>query len=274
MFQHEQHIELPKEEVHLWLARAESAPDHGFERRHGGLLTAEERLRGSRFHFERDRWCHLRSRVLVRLVLSRYALLDPALWRFEPGTYGKPQIAAGLPMAGRLRFNLTHSGGLVALAVAMDRDLGVDVEAIERPLADEIAQGHFAPDEADWLQSLPEAVRGERFTELWTLKESYLKAVGTGLSSPLDAVSFRFDGDRISAEHRLPARHAGAWSYWLLRPTPRHVLSLCAGTHDVPGARLVVRAGAQLLAGHRMRIERCSNAVQDVVTLLDDAGML
>jgi 4'-phosphopantetheinyl transferase len=163
------------------------------------LQTDEERARGARFAFERHRHQHRVTRALVRCVLSRYAPVAPEAWRFEAGGHGRPQIGAPASARG-LRFNLTHTDGLVACLVARDLDIGVDAEDATRIVEYvPLARRFFSAEEAAAVANAAEgAPRAERFFRTWTLKEAYLKARGLGLSLPLAAFAIRTSGERIS----------------------------------------------------------------------------
>ncbi len=118
----------------------------------------------------------------VRLMLARYLDRDPWSLEFAYGPYGKPRLVDG----DGLEFSWARSGGVGVLAVVRGRDVGVDVERVDPsrargPIADQL----FADDEAAELRSLPEESRIRRFFELWTQKEAYAKALGTGVALPL-----------------------------------------------------------------------------------------
>ena len=118
----------------------------------------------------------------VRLMLARYLDRDPRSLEFAYGPYGKPRLVDG----DGLEFSWASSGGVGVLAVVRGRDVGVDVERVDPsralgPIADQL----FADDEAAELRSLPEESRIRRFFELWTQKEAYAKALGTGVALPL-----------------------------------------------------------------------------------------
>jgi 4'-phosphopantetheinyl transferase len=102
------------------------------------------------------------------------------------GERGKPRICGGY----RLRFNLSHSGGQALYALALDCEVGVDLEQIRpMPDCDSIAARFFSAAEVRDLLSVPPDQRVEAFFACWTRKEAYVKAVGDGLCLPLD--SFR-----------------------------------------------------------------------------------
>lgn len=172
-------LALPADTVHLWWCHSRRPADDALAQ-----LAADEHAAAARFHFDRDRQRHLATRWLLRRTLSRYAAVAPADWRFGRNAWGKPFVAAP-DLAAPLHFNLSHSADVVLLAVARQPQLGVDVEA--HPPDDwlPIARQVFAPAEIDWLRAAPAAVQGARFLRLWTLKEALVKALGQGLSAPL-----------------------------------------------------------------------------------------
>lgn len=171
---------------------------------------------------------YLIARALCRTVLSRYAGVNPADWRFLPNPHGRPEIA-GPPARSRLRFNLSGTRGLAACVVTLEAAAGIDVEdtTLERP-SDGIADRFFSPSEARALSGLEPARRRARFLEYWTLKESYIKARGEGLAIPLDRFAFHLDvGSRIRVSFAPElADEPGGWQFNLLRPTARHLLAL------------------------------------------------
>jgi 4'-phosphopantetheinyl transferase len=190
------------------------------------LLDAGERARAARLRGAAARRSFAVAHALARRSLSRCAPVAPCAWRFAARPGGRPEVDAPAEGAG-LRFNLSHTDGLAACAVARELDVGVDVEAgarVQRPLA--LAERFFAPEEAAALRALPEAARRERFLALWVVKEAVMKARGVGIAHGLAAVRVEFAG----AAPRLVASGAGDdaadWQLTLLRPTPVHVLAV------------------------------------------------
>lgn len=156
------------------------------------LLSTDELARGDRFRIAKKRTEFTIAHAYVRRVLSHYRSVTPADWRFAVGSLGRPEVANA--EADTLRFNLSHTEGLIACAVAEQVDVGVDVEMSARPIDLGIADRYFSSLELTQLQSLVPGERHRRFFELWTLKEAYLKARGAGLHLPLDAFSIVFNG--------------------------------------------------------------------------------
>ena len=191
------------------------------------LLAADELERAARYRVDHARRAFVVGKALVRTALAERSGLPPASFRFAAGAHGKPELAgpAGAPP---LRFSLTHTGGLVACAVTHVLAVGVDAEDTGRGLdLDGIAERHFAPGELARLRPLPEAARREAFFACWTLKESYLKARGAGLTLGLSGCAFEETPDGIRAAFAPPLGDDPAeWQFALLRPTPRHLLAL------------------------------------------------
>jgi len=165
------------------------------------LLDDAEKRRAERFRFVEDRLAYVAAHALLRLALSAAAGGDPGAWRFEAGLRGKPRLAAVHGLAD-LRFNLSHTRGMVTVALARGAEVGVDVERRARRgrLDLELAESRFAPEEAESLRALSDdASRRERFLRLWTLKEAFVKATGRGLSQPLSEFVVTLDPVSIHA---------------------------------------------------------------------------
>lgn len=241
---------LGRGDVHVWVLRAPedaSAEDVAHAK---ALLSAEEHARMARFRFLPDRLRYLFAHALVRVTLSRYApATPPAGWRFVANAYGRPEVAPD-SAAPPLRFNLSHTAGLVACAVAVDREVGVDVEYLFPPHGDfglEVAPRYFAPAEVMGLEAQPPDARRERFFALWTLKEAYIKARGLGLALPLDRFAFELEGAPLDAAESPAIRirfepdmndDATRWHFVRRHPTPEHALALAA--RRAPGEQLSV----------------------------------
>ena len=171
-------------EIAVWYRRTESLSDSDLQAI-DAVLSDEERLRRDRFVFERDRRDFAAAHALLRTVLSTYEATPPGEWRFERDRHGKPFVSA--PQAGTppLAFNLSHTRGCVCCAIARAARVGVDVERLGRVTdASEIAERYFAAEERRMLKACGADESQARFVELWTLKESYIKAIGLGLGIP------------------------------------------------------------------------------------------
>lgn len=176
---------LKRDEVHIWRAALDQPVSvvKSFSR----ILTPDERDKAERFYFQRDREHFIVARGLLRTILGRYLNLEPARLRFTYNAYGKPALDETFAV-DELRFNLSHSHGLVLYAFARQREIGLDIEYQREDLASvEIAGRFFSRREAELFSALPQHLRVEGFFNCWTRKEAYIKAKGLGLSLSLDS---------------------------------------------------------------------------------------
>ena len=218
-------------EVDLWLSYYHEVSEAAQQTRLRLLLNDAERAQEARFYFPDDRLRYLVTRALVRTVLSRYVPVAPAAWEFTTNAWGRPQTAPHHQLP-TLQFNISHTRGLIAMAVSTNGALGVDVENLAARAGSAGIAGHFfSPAEASALGALPTARQQQRFYEYWTLKESYIKARGMGLSLPLDGFSFAFPGDQgiaLAFDADFDDSDPERWCFWQWQPGPDHLLALCA----------------------------------------------
>ena len=184
----------------------------------------------ARFRFDKHRHTYLVSHALLRGALSQIVDITPDQWEFRVNAFGKPCIANPSPSYD-IRFNLSHTTGMAVLAVAMNRELGVDVEHLGRLETNtDIAERFFAPEEVAELLAQPQDTQSMRFMQYWTLKESYIKAIGMGLSCPLDSFAF-LPGTPVDAPALLrvddPTLSQTKWQFWQEKLGEQHLLALC-----------------------------------------------
>jgi 4'-phosphopantetheinyl transferase len=254
-------IDLTTDEIHLWLAFYHEMIDERLLASYHALLDGAEKERMSRFYFAKDRRRYLIAHGLLRTVLSRCAPVRPEDWTFATNAYGRPEATRREATDIGLAFNISHTDGLIVLAVSARRALGVDVENVRaREISMDIADRFFAPDEVAALAAVPPKRQQDRFFEYWTFKESYIKARGMGLSLPLDKFSFRLSSDRAVTLAVDPSLgdDASRWQFWQLRPRPEYLVAVCAEriNRQVPrlAVRKVVPAGSdEMLATESMR---------------------
>jgi 4'-phosphopantetheinyl transferase len=211
---------LGDDEVHVWRASLAATPDELAA--HHRILGADERERAARFRFEVHRNRFVAGRGIQRRLLAGYLGADPAAIAYTHAAHGKP--ALGHPFADRgLRFNVSNSGDGLLVAVSRGRELGVDLEGL-LPVEDRdaVARRFFSVPENAVYDTVPEDARTDAFFTCWTRKEAYIKAVGEGLSMPLDC----FD---VTLRPGEPARllctrgrpdEAGRWTLRELDPGP------------------------------------------------------
>jgi 4'-phosphopantetheinyl transferase len=171
--------DLALDQIHVWRVPLNQTPTRIPELK--TILSAEERDRADRFHFEKDRHQFIESRATLRLLLSQYLNVAPEGIAYSLSAHGKPRLSDS-----DLRFNLSRRDGLALIAFAKGREIGVDVELI-RPDLDlwEIAEVSFSESERETLKGLPQADQVAGFYNCWTRKEAFIKAIGEGFSFPL-----------------------------------------------------------------------------------------
>jgi 4'-phosphopantetheinyl transferase len=198
-----------------------------FQRWHeAGLISTAEITAAQRYRHHGARSQFLAGRAVVRHAVTAHTRLPACEVAIVADHNGKPRLGAPSAISD-WRFNLSHSGTLVACAFARS-EVGVDVETTSRRVDHgALARSHFSGAEADWIDASPSR-RIERFTLLWTLKEAYLKAVGVGISVPLDG--FEFSAIKHSS-CRVQSRDLPGDQKWHCRfapVRPGYWLSVCS----------------------------------------------
>ena len=209
----------------MWRLPLTTIPDRDDE-----YLSADERERAARFRFSADRKRFTVARGLLRVILGRYARVDPAAFAFSYGSRGKPAIE-NPPDARLFTFNVSHSAGVALIAVARERDIGVDVERLREIEALEIARRFFSQAEIDAVQSVSGAERQRAFFSSWTRKESVLKACGAGLAASSGVEQRVVDGRRyaiVNGQHGSSSE----WAVLDLDPGDGYVGALAVPGRD------------------------------------------
>jgi 4'-phosphopantetheinyl transferase len=194
---------------------------------HEALLTPDERDQHRSFYFEPDRRLFLATRALVRTVLSNYSAVSPADWRFTTGEHGKPLIS-GPAVTSPIHFNLANTPGLVVCVVSIAHEsIGVDAERIDREVeAVGLAERYFSRSETSALRALPVSEQQGRFFAYWTLKESYIKARGLGLTLPTAGFAFLIDEEISVVFDTGFADDASSWRFALVDAPPDHMIAV------------------------------------------------
>ncbi|MGP3698988.1 4'-phosphopantetheinyl transferase family protein [Rhodobacter sp. NSM] len=175
------------------------------------LLSPDEHARAAAFATGTLRARFIAGRSGLRQRLGAHLGLDPARIAFRYNRFGRP----GLP--GGPSFNLSHCGARAALVLCPTAAVGVDIETI-RPIERAVATRFFAPAELRDLEALSGAAWDEAFFRLWTRKEAFLKAVGTGLDTPL--ASFEVTADDRPRLLRAEGQRVQDWTLIHLSPAP------------------------------------------------------
>jgi len=212
--------------LHLWVAETRRLADEESARSER-MLSTDERDRCQRYLRPADRALFLLAHVAVRSILSTYSSIRPDVWTFETRDHGRPEITNAEAPKG-LRFNLSHTEGMIAVLVHRDVDAGVDVERMGRVSDHEsVARSSFSAAEFAAFMELPTAQRELAFTRLWTLKEAFIKATGMGLATGLKRFSFvptDLGSIGFTCDSAVDV-HPDAWSFTTRSPSASHVVA-------------------------------------------------
>ena len=165
-------------EVHIYATRL--SPDPEWQTTFGRVLDTDESERAARFRFDEDRYRFQKTRAALRLIIGHYLATAAERIDFREGSHGKPYLK---DPGTDLQFNVSHTKGAAVLAFAHDVEIGIDIEHARRKVDVEgVGRRVFTRLEQDGLRKLGEASALREFFRLWTAKEAYLKATGSGLS--------------------------------------------------------------------------------------------
>lgn len=192
---------MGRHEILIWSWSLDDDPPSG-----GALLTDEERQRARRFVGPLLQRRFVAARAQLRELLGRHVGRDPRGLVFAVNEFGKPRLADH----PGVRFSLSHSQDRALLAVSDGPEIGADLEMIRSVDHLDLARRYFHPDEVAAIER--DADPQQAFFRIWTLKEAVVKAIGLGLSLPLDEFAVSIAGPRpVMAV--APAQSPGAW--WL-----------------------------------------------------------
>ncbi|WP_426211261.1 4'-phosphopantetheinyl transferase family protein [Massilia sp. TWP1-3-3] len=195
-------------------------------------LAPDELARAGAYRFAVDKVRYVTARGLLRRLLGHYLGLPAAALQFRYGPQGRPALCA-LRHPRAPHFNLSHSDEMIVYAVSERHELlGVDVER-SRALPDmlDISARFFSKRESATLAALPSGEQQDAFFRCWTRKEAAVKALGTGLSHPLD----NFDVTLVAGApaqlhwHAAPAPALAAWTLHGFEPAAGYIAALAVG---------------------------------------------
>jgi len=169
-------LPLPLNDVHTWVVRLDELDVHMMRR----VLSPDERARAARYRFETPRREYVNTRGALRSLLNAYTGVPADALRFTYGAQGKPTLA------GNVHFNVSHAGGLALIAIAKI-PIGVDIEPLANGSNWELIANQFlSMAERSAIRKRSHSERPGAFLRLWTRREAYVKAHGTGLAGSED----------------------------------------------------------------------------------------
>lgn len=210
--------------VHLWLI--------DLTKPQPVVLSADEQERADRFKVQPPRKQFVTTRSALRLLLAYYLDSQPLDIEFEYADHGKPNIRHP---DTTLQFNVSHAKECALIAIADSFPIGVDIEWLERKTdTNALSKRFYSVAEQQQLGKLPADQRHRAFLNLWTQKEAFLKAQGSGLSRDTRTFSVSTAGGLL-ADERQPAA-AEKWTIRTLIPAPGYCAAVAA-----PAADIVIR---------------------------------
>jgi len=232
------HVPSHSECIYVYCVYTDEVESMDLLETYTSLLHDWEKEKVSRYYFKKDRKTSLLSRALLKMILSGHANLSISEIDFQINKYGRPELKKNIDKKP-VRFNLSHTDGLIVLAVTYGYDIGVDVESFKRKKNNiSIARRFFSQPEVLTLQDKPESLWNECFYDFWTLKESYIKARGMGLSIPLNQFSFTLNSSEIKIEFQDGIDdHPEKWYFYLSEIIKDHKIAVAVKNgglkHDI-----------------------------------------
>jgi len=225
----------PPGHARVWLVSPRTVSAERIRRLRAAVLSADERSRMDRLVFAEDRAHFAVAHALTRFALSGCSKgVAPWRWRFAAGDHGRPEIASP---PSWLRFNLSHTPGLVGCVVTGGQDCGLDVERLPLRWRD-LGPQVLSDGERDWVHAGADAP--VRLIQAWTMKEAYTKARGMGMRLRFDECVFDLSRNPIRLVSHPPGGSA-QWSFWQRR-LPGHVVAVALGASRAT-ATLSLRRG-------------------------------
>ena len=229
--------------VRLWHATSSSAKPGAIEACCQAWIDTSEQARADRFRVDTSRNQHIVGRGMARRLLGSESVAPNSI-RFDVEVHGKPYVTA--PESAKQPFNLAHTDGLVMCGIgSADHELiGVDVERLQRRTDPELAERFFSEPEIAYLRGYRnENARRNAFLRIWTLKESFIKAIGTGLQTPLADFAFQdIDTDSPTIQMLNPKLERGTtWRFFSLEPRPGFIAAVAVATDRQRSVELELR---------------------------------
>lgn len=202
----------------IYAVKIEHISKHVFEELLS-YLSFDEQERIKRFKRYEDALRGLTSKLLLRFLIISLRKIQNKSIHFYKNDYGKPFLVG----TKDFHFNISHSGDWVVCAID-NLPIGIDVEKIHDVDLD-LSKRFFSEAEHDYLLTLENKERKEAFFDFWTLKESYIKADGRGLSIPLNSFSFSLKGSNIEFK---ASNNCGQWHFKHYKIDASYKMAVCS----------------------------------------------
>jgi len=240
-------------EIQVWCAKPEDFNDEGTQHKFRSWLSDAELACLKALRFEHHQLTYLVAHALLRAALSRCTDVKPCDWQFQTNPFNKPFIAPPLNRLD-LHFNLSHTEGMVALALTQIGPVGIDVESTSRDQnISEIAPDILTSNEYFDLNQQAQTDQHTRLLKYWTLKEAFVKATGLGLTSGLQTFEFDLDQQPEPVIRFLSPNDTLTRS-WHFKQCTLHSGHILALAHHHPEA-----AHAQVLLDEALWLQETAN---------------
>lgn len=180
-------MNLIKKQIHLWYISINTTVSLSSL---FSILSLDEQQKANDFYFNKHKASYILRKSALRLILSQYCMISPNAINFKYNYYQKPYLKIN-PF--NLQFNMSHSHEMAILAITKKHPIGVDLECI-KPMENvtDIAHQFFSPQEYSKFTLVPTNQKIKTFYTIWTRKEAFIKAIGKGLSYPLNTFEVAF----------------------------------------------------------------------------------
>lgn len=186
---------LENDQIHIWQASL----DYNKSKFNLliGSLSEDEIERSNRFYFEKDRMQFIVRRGILKQIISKYLEINPKNLLFEYNPFGKPFLVTN-SLKNNIKFNMSHSKNMALYCISSQKDVGIDIEFTQKKVEFHlIIERFFSHNEKAFIQKITTNKRKEAFFKIWTRKEAILKAIGKGISFPLEKVDVSFNKENF-----------------------------------------------------------------------------
>lgn len=187
---------IADKEIHIWKTKvSENLSNIGY---YWHLLSKDEQLHANEFYHIKDRNRYIIARALMRELVANYnSIKTPKDIIFEYTDYGKPYLPKKYIVNDIVSFNIAHSVDTIVYAFSKNTDVGIDIEFINKNFnVSDIVEYCCTEEERSNLLKLFNYSKYDYFYKLWAIKESFIKAIGKGLSYDLKRINVTLDQDK------------------------------------------------------------------------------
>lgn len=265
-------LQLPSpSETHLWYVLPNEVKSESLIKKYVDLLSPIEKEHVFSMRGDELQKHALLARALVRTTITRYQIcsrVSPKSLEFRKNAHGKPEVSWQHKDDWHpppLHFNLSHTSSLIACGITVNSPIGIDVEEKQRRMKNNIlsfARRYFSHEEVERLSAISDLeVQRQEVIKLWTLKEAYVKALGTGFSgAPFNTFTIRFGSANPNAKDcamvivplEKPTNVTTNWQFAQVELAGSHYAAICRENDEGAPMKLIVRKTVPLVEEHRV----------------------